>query len=391
MFAVIIVIISVLIIVVPKMMGEKSGIARKEYSEGLKKYNISLQSILNGLHIIRTLYTEKYAKDTVNSAVQMVTKKEYKMMNRQLVIYGVTAFLQTMKTVLILWIGVYLISTKQVQVGSLVAVVQLSANIGSPIEVLAYLLHGKNEIRPLLDQYAKKIYISDKDGVNRKMEIHEAEEIVLEEVGCEIGDLMILQNISAEFHLGGKYLIMGASGSGKSTLLKLIAQVGGLEYTGKIKCNNASIKEISLESYYRQVGIVFQEPYLFHATLKENILLGRDISKELYQEIIKKLNLEYLLERYKNREVTPEIIEKLSGGERQRVGLARVMVGQPTVYLLDEVTSALDQANSESIEQLLLGERAMVIHVCHKPNYKLLTQYDNVYKMENGMLHTMEY
>lgn len=125
---------------------------------------------------------------------------------------------------------------------------------------------------------------------------------------------------------------------------------------------------------------------MFHATLEENILLGRPVSKNTYAAVIKKLNLQYLIERYQGQEITPEIMEQISGGERQRVALARAMVGKPQVYLLDEVTSALDASNSEAIEQMLLREDAMVIHICHKSNPKLLPLYDGRFTMRGGRL-----
>ena len=139
-------------------------------------------------------------------------------------------------------------------------------------------------------------------------------------------------------------------------------------------------------AYYESICPVFQEPYLFYATLEDNICVGRPIPRDIYLDVIRKLNLEYLLDRYHGQELTPERMETLSGGERQRVALARAMVGRPSVYLLDEVTSALDQANAELVERLLLEEPSMVLHICHKPNPALRDRYDGIYELSDGVL-----
>ena len=116
---------------------------------------------------------------------------------------------------------------------------------------------------------------------------------------------------------------------------------------------------------------------------------GRDIPEELYQDVIAKLHLGYLLDRCGGQELTPEVVEHLSGGERQRVALARAMVGKPAVYLLDEVTSALDRENSERVERLLLQEDAAVVHVCHKPNEALLALYNGHFSLQSGVLQAV--
>ena len=92
---------------------------------------------------------------------------------------------------------------------------------------------------------------------------------------------------------------------------------------------------------------VFQTPYFFYATLEDNICLGRPISKDVYYDVIRKLNLEYLLERYHNQELTPEIMDSLSGGEQQRVALARAMVGCPSIYLCGYPFNSAEQKYQE--------------------------------------------
>lgn len=111
-------------------------------------------------------------------------------------------------------------------------------------------------------------------------------------------------------------------------------------------------------------------------SLKENIIMGRNVKDSDYEAILKKLNLGYLLERFSDVELDTEMVAKLSGGEKQRIALARAMVGKPQVYLLDEITSSLDEQNAREMEEILLAEDAMVLYVCHKIIPELKGQYE---------------
>ena len=377
--------VSGLMILCPKTMRKKGGEARAAYSETLGKYNTSLQSFLDGLRIVKSYGYYNRANEIQEDANGQIAKKERVLIRCQMNVQSMTSFLQVGKTLLILIVGVVLISMGQMEIGGLITVVQLAQMIAAPAEVLAYMIHARNEVLPILDQYeemtGEDVVDSGKTSLSDKVET-----IAINDVTYAVDELQILQGVTATFEAGKNYLISGESGSGKSTLMRLISQIGDLNYTGSITYNGENLRDVSPETYYQRVCPVFQEPYLFHATLEENILLGRSISKDTYASVIKKLNLEYLIERYQGQEITPEIIEQISGGERQRVALARAMVGNPEVYLLDEVTSALDASNSEAIEEMLLREDAMVIHICHKSNPKLLSLYNDKFIMSDGSL-----
>lgn len=384
LLALIIVGVSVLIVALPGTMRKQGAEARKAYSGAMARYNALLQSILDGLRVVKAYRCAAYAASSVDRADRQAVLREAALLRRQLLVQSITTCLQVGKTVLILLAGIALIARGRIGVGSLVAVIQLAEMISAPIEVLAYLIHSRNEARPLLETY--ETMTAPKPPAAQA----EAEEplacLSLEHVSYAAQGLSILSDVCARFEAGRNYLITGESGGGKSTLLRLIAQIGDTQYGGEICCNGREIRSIAPASYYAQVCPVFQEPYLFAATLEENICLGRPIAKDVYHAVLEKLNLSYLLERYRGEELTPEIMETLSGGERARVALARAMVGQPSVYLLDEVTSALDQANAEAVERVLLSEPATVIHVCHKPHPTLAARYDGRYVLSGGTL-----
>lgn len=380
-----ILVISSLIVLAPRIVGKKGGEARAAYSGALGSYNTSLNSFLGGLKVVRSYGYHGRAGEIQEHFNQNVVNKEKLLIRCQLTVQSLTSFLQVAKTVIVLVLGVFLITKGQMEIGGLLAVVQLAEIISAPIEVLAYLIHGRNEVMPLLEQYEKTTDPKSPTDAADAIEgdIHT---IAVQGLSYEADGQQILKDVSVTLEAGRNYLIAGESGSGKSTLMRLISQIGDLEYTGKISCNGKDLRRVRKDSYYHKVCPVFQEPYLFHATLEENILLGRSIPEAAYQEVLKKLNLEYLVQRYKGQEITPERLEQMSGGECQRVALARAMVGKPQVYLLDEVTSALDAENSEAIEEMLLRENATIVHICHKSNPDLLSMYHTRLIMNGGRL-----
>lgn len=383
--ALIVLTISGAIVLFPNIMRKTGGDARAAYSGALGAYNTTLYSFLNGLPIVKSYGYYDRANRMQEVANAQVAEKERVLNICQWNVLAVNSVLQIGKTLLILIVGIVLISCEQMEIGGLVTVVQLAEMIAAPAEVLAYMIHARNESLPLLERY--ETLLSEQEATVRTLPFSEPlSTISVSHVSYQCNHLPILRDITTTFEAGKKYLIVGESGSGKSTLLRLIAGGGREHYSGEILCNGREIHTLSQTDYSHHVCPVFQEPYLFHATLEENILLGRDISKDIYADVIAKLNLQYLLERYQGQEITPEILEQLSGGERQRVALARAIVGQPEVYLLDEVTSALDSRNSETIETLLLNEDAMVIHVCHKTTPSLRSMYDSRLVMREGQL-----
>jgi len=374
---------SILILVVPSVLRKKSGDARQAYSRQLARYNASLQSFLGGLPILKTYRYRDRAAAQLEGENLAAAQSEAKLAQWHLATYGAASSLQIVKNALILGVGILLVHNGAIPIGSLVAVLQLAAILAPPIEVLAYLLHSRNEVLPLLEQLEGFL----PEQMEGKLPCSEPfSSLTVDRVSYQAGELPILRDVSAVFRAGKKYLITGESGSGKSTLLRLLAQVGDLGYTGGIRWNQTDAREAEPAGYYASICPVFQEPYLFRASLRENILLGREIPEETYRDVTGKLHLAYLLDRCGGQELTPEVVEQFSGGERQRVALARAMVGRPAVYLLDEVTSALDQENSERVERLLLQEGAAVVHVCHKPNETLLPMYDGHFVLRNGVL-----
>ena len=380
MMAAIIVTASGLIVFIPGALKESSGKSRMAYAEALGKYNSKLLSFLDGVTVVKLYgYREKSAK-ILEENNQTAYSKELGTTKYRWFISQISALAQIARVVVTLIVGVWLVLKGTIQIGDLVAVISLGSLIAAPAEVLSYLIHARNEVRPLNKRYEEMLQQVVQENANHE-DIY-VESIAIDGLSYSTSETQILQDVSMSFDKGKKYMITGESGSGKSTLLKLLSGIADCDYVGHIRINGKELKEIPIETRSHFMAMCPQEPYLFYESLKENICLGREISDAQYQTILKKLNLGYLLERFGNQEITPEITEKLSGGEKQRITIARAMLSKPQIYLLDEVTSALDAQNSYEIEKLLLTEDAMVINVCHKKNEALMPMYDGIYTLD---------
>lgn len=198
------------------------------------------------------------------------------------------------------------------------------------------------------------------------------------------GERKLYDGFTHRFAPGGCYAIMGESGSGKSTLLKLLLKYFD-EYQGTIRLAGQDIRQLSEKEIYGIVGVVSQSPYLFNASLYENITLfggdpGRD--SEEYRKILEELNLTALAQRVGERPLG-DFGDNISGGERQRINIARALRRQPKILFLDEPTTGLDPENVTMIDEFVFKRQDMTrIVITHNWSQEYLSRFDEVIQMQ---------
>lgn len=186
------------------------------------------------------------------------------------------------------------------------------------------------------------------------------------------------------FAPGGCYAIVGESGSGKSTLLKLLLKYFD-EYQGTIRLAGQDVRQLSEKEIYGIVGVVNQSPYLFNASLYENITLfggdpGRD--SEEYRRLLEELNLTALAQRVGEKPLG-DFGDNISGGERQRINIARALRRHPKILFLDEPTTGLDPENVTMINEFIFSRRDMTrIVITHNWSQEYLSRFDEVIQIQ---------
>ena len=177
----------------------------------------------------------------------------------------------------------------------------------------------------------------------------------------------VLKDVSLHIEAGHSISFVGPTGAGKSTLAKLIARFYDPD-EGEILIDDQNLREVSIESLHSQLGVVPQEPFLFHGSIKENIRFShQDATDEEILAACQAVGIEDMINRLPQGLDTPchERGASLSSGERQLLALARAFLSRPRVLILDEATSNVDQQSESKIEHaldnLLEGRTAIII------------------------------
>ncbi|MCP9966524.1 ABC transporter ATP-binding protein/permease [Actinomadura madurae] len=213
-------------------------------------------------------------------------------------------------------------------------------------------------------------------------------DLEFESVVFRHGDRTVLDDVSLSVPAGQRLAIVGPSGAGKSSLLQLLARFYDVD-GGAVRVGGADVRDITTEELMSRIAIVFQDVYLFDGTIEENVRLGRpDATEAEVRAAASAARLDEVVERLPGGWAADvgEGGALLSGGERQRVSIARALLKDAPIVLLDEVTSALDPVNEaavhEGIEHLMAGRT--VVMVAHR--LRTVRRADRIAFLDGGRI-----
>ena len=201
-----------------------------------------------------------------------------------------------------------------------------------------------------------------------------------------VKDFPVLNDISIDINKGQTTAIVGSTGSGKSTLIKLILRLYD-STSGEIKFDGKNIRDIELDSLRNKIGLVSQDIFLFEGTVFENIAYGNlDAKDEEVWEAAKLSESDKFINLLPNKEntIVGERGQKLSGGQRQRISIARAILKNPEILILDEATSAVDNETEAAIQRSIntLKEGRTVIAIAHR--LSTIRNAEIIYVLEEG-------
>ncbi|MBL4937726.1 ABC transporter ATP-binding protein [Clostridium sp. YIM B02515] len=375
-------------LLVPVIFSKKVINLKKSYSDALSDFTIKVKDIFSGFEIIKSFNVEnKLSKeyDKFNLGAENSKYNFLKLNSFVDIISGAFGFLVFFTA---LAVGTYFVFKGELTYGLLIAAVQLMNNITTPIANISSIFNKiksvkaiEQKISSLTDNKECKKLLKEKHSFNK--------EIVFNNVNFSYNDeRKVLNNISMKIEKGKKYALVGDSGSGKSTILKLL--LGYYEdFKGEISIDGLANRDINSSDLYKLISVIQQNVFIFDDTVKENITLFKDYSSECINRAVKLSGLDELIDSLPNG-IDSEVGENgcnISGGEKQRIAIARALIKNTPILILDEATSSLDNKTSFSIENSILDlDDLTCIVITHKLNEDLLRKYDEVIVLKNGQI-----
>lgn len=366
-------------------------------AEGSLNTNMSKQGVLvetlNGLETIKSTGSGRLMRRRFEEAT--TAQSDMGLKSRMLSQFAINtaASVQQFAQIATIFFGVFLIQNGQVSMGALIAAVILGGRTLAPLSQLAAAMSRANGARQAFRSLSELMQDQSADGDRAPARLSRSNfqgSIELLKMGYKFrgSQAHLLKDISLKIPAGQKVAVLGKMGSGKSTLAKLLS--GVINPTeGAVMIDGIDLRQIDPFDFRRNVGVMPQETWLFSGSVKENLQLGYfEYSDDHILNIAKISGVDDFISKHPSGYDLDlkERGEGLSGGQRQSISLARAMLHDPSVIILDEPTSSMDQGTEASVIRGLKewgAERTMVV-ITHRNS--ILDLVDRVLVMDEGAI-----
>ncbi|MFZ6687130.1 ABC transporter ATP-binding protein [Undibacterium sp. SXout11W] len=293
--------------------------------------------------------------------------------------------------ILVVWaFGIWQVSKSEITVGALVAAVSFIGSFYGRIDSMSRIV----SVTQKSASAAKRIFdildhVSSVPDPQNPVKVNEVKgQIELREVGFRYGNRAVNRGITLNIKPGEMIGLVGHSGSGKSTLVNLICRFYDVS-EGAILLDGVDIRSFAVSDYRRNIGLVLQEPFLFFGTIAENIAYGRpDASREDIIAAARAAHAhEFILRLPQGYDsMVGERGQGLSGGERQRISIARALLIDPRILIMDEATSSVDSQTEKEIQKALdnLVKGRTTIAIAHR--LSTLHKADRLVVLDRGQM-----
>ncbi len=356
-------------IVVTRWFQRTSHVAFAEVRTRIAAVTAQLAESVSGMAVVQAFNREQAFQREFEQLNQENRAANVYAQKLSAVFFPAIQFLGGIATVLVVFAGALMIDGGSLEIGTLVAAVGLLQLVFQPLQELSE-LYGQvqaataamGKISTVLDEEQD---IFDKPGAKALPRI--AGRLELDGVVFAYGQTEVIHGLEIDIPAGGCIALVGESGGGKSTTAKLIARFYD-PGRGAVRVDGVDLRDVQLSSYRRQLGVVLQDPFLFSGTIADNIRFGRpEATEEEAVAAAAAIGVDRIAARFEDglHHVVREGGAGLSAGERQLISIARALLADPRILILDEATSNIDRPSEILIERafdtLLRGRTSIII------------------------------
>ncbi|CAZ95341.1 MULTISPECIES: ABC transporter ATP-binding protein [Zobellia] len=350
-----------------------------------------LTETLGGVRVIKGFNAEEQENKIFEKGVDRLFQNVKKSLTATAFMTSSSTFLLGIATTGIMGIGGYKIMMDELTIGEFLTFTFLLGLMVAPIVQMSNIGSQLTEALAGLDRTEELMnMVPESDEENRTIVLDEIQgNIVFDDVSFAYEeDKEVLHNISFEVKPGNVVALVGSSGSGKSTIAGLAATFLNPQ-SGKITIDGKDLAQVNLNSFRQHLGVVLQDDFLFEGTIRENILFPRpNATEEQLQQAVEAAYVNEFTDRFEDGLDTliGERGVKLSGGQRQRIAIARAVLADPKILILDEATSNLDTESEALIQKSLatLTEGRTTFVIAHR--LSTIRKANQILVIENGRI-----
>lgn len=373
-------------IVVSLALGGKYAKLEQEVSDENEKYTGGIKDLLSGFAVIKSFKAEKETQhifEITSSRTEGVKERKRSFAALVNAASSAAGLITQLGTFLV---GAFMAIRGDITPGTVMLFVNLCNSVLAPIQSVPTCWAGIQASWALIRKLAELTEENVSHG-GAFIEPVLREAIRLENVsfGYEL-EKRVLRDVSLTMDAGKKYAIVGASGSGKSTLLNLL--MGGYDsYSGSITIDGKELRNVDPDSLYDLMSLIGQNVFLFDVSIRENITMFREFPDAAVDSAVERSGLAPVIDAKGESYRCGENGVGLSGGERQRVSIARSLLRNTPVLMMDEATAALDNRTAFEVTDAILRLEGLTrIVVTHRLEEALLRQYDGIIVLRDGRI-----
>ena len=353
-----------------RVFGKRLRLFSEKLQDQVAQAVVVLEEVASSIKIVKSFTRENYERERFKKEIETAFERAVDKLKISSFFGPFILGLTFMVSAVLIWYGGYQVMSGVTTPGELAAfflyALIVAGPIGTFVRLYTQIQEASGAIRrvyeildtaPAIDNPKNPIFLENITG-----------RIQFENVSFGYRqEFEILHNISFDVRPGQTVALVGPSGAGKSTVIKLLHRFFDASQ-GSIRLDEHDIRSLDRKSFLNQIALVPQETLLFGGTVKENILYGKlDATDQELEDAAKKANAHDFIVDLENgyETIVGEKGAKLSGGERQRIAIARAILKNPKILVLDEATSSLDNRSEaliqEAVEKLMEGRTTFIV------------------------------